>query len=182
MTAYPLSRAATPNIDGGHGERASASTHDLLDHRARRREALARDHDDATEAEPVGPACAPRRGTGPSARLRALPQPTAEQLATPGGVDDHLADLEAARQAQLDALPATARNVAAAAHRATVAWILEQVRAARQRLRDDLYEVCARCGASIGPGRVDMQPWQTTCNPCAPSDRPVLSPPSATRR
>jgi hypothetical protein len=113
---------------------------------------------------------------GPSARLRALPQPTAEQLTTPGGVDNHLAQLETARQAQLDALPATPCNVVAAAHQETVEWILKQVRTARQRLSEDVYGLCARCGVLIPPDRLTAQPWVITCTVCDPPDRPILGP------
>lgn len=164
MPAHPLSVVAEPHADRVTPEGGvSAALRDLLDHHARGRDSAGHHVTAASHA-------------GPSARLRALPQPTAGQLATADGVDDHLAQLEAARQAQLDALPATPRNVVAAAHRETVEWILGQVRAARQRVREDVYGLCARCRTRIPPDRLAAQPWVITCTACDPTDRPVLGP------
>lgn len=69
----------------------------------------------------------------------AFPQPRGGLLSTPSGVDEHLAQLEMARQAQLDALPLATHDLVAAAHRGTVARILEQVRVARRRVSDGQY-------------------------------------------
>jgi DnaK suppressor protein len=210
MTTYSPTRALDPNTDraGQEEEHRSATTRDLVDQRGRR-EALSRDHDTASQAvarivaepqpdrlarsaasnanpprgpveEPAGPEPASMGTAGPSACLRALPQPTAGQLATTAGVEGHLAELQVARQAQLDALAATACNVVAAAHRDTVVWILDQIRTARRRLGEGSYSICARCGTSIGPDRLTMQPWQTTCNPCGLTDRWARSLPPAT--
>jgi RNA polymerase-binding transcription factor DksA len=212
MPAYALSRVAEPHADRAiPGGRASAAPGDLLDHPEHGRDAAGRgvaavshtvtSADDEPRANSLTPTPAPiteappERGTdlgrcvrktgavaGPSARLRALPQPIAGHLAAPEGVDDHLAQLETARQAQLDALSAAPRNVVAAAHRETVVWILDQVRAARRRLREDVYGLCARCGGLIPPVRLTTQPWVITCTVCDPPGRPVLSPLPATER
>lgn len=121
---------------------------------------------------PTRPAPDPAPAAGPSARLVALPQPDmGQQLMTPEGVDDHLSQLEAARQAQLDALPPIPRDVVAAAHRGTVTRILDQVRTARQRLSEGLYGVCAGCGTWIQRERLELRPWLITCTGCA-SPRP----------
>lgn len=110
---------------------------------------------------------------GPTVRLTALPQPRGGLSATPAGVDEHLSQLEAARQAQLDALPPSIPgDVVAAAHHGTVTRVLEQVRAARRRLSDGVYGNCARCGNSIHPERLELRPWLITCTGCASPDRP----------
>jgi RNA polymerase-binding transcription factor DksA len=106
----------------------------------------------------------------------ALPQPGQGQLRTPEGVDEHLSRLEAALQAQLDALPQTPPDVVGAAHRGTVARILQQVRTARRRLAEGGYGVCDRCETRIHAERLELQPWMTTCATCAPHDRPVDNP------
>ena len=208
MPAYPLSLAAERQADRATPEgSASVALRDLLGHHERSRDAAVRNAsaaphavttaDAVPRANELTPNPAPNtkerseRGTestrregktggvaGPSARLRAIPQPTAGQLTTPAGVDNHLAQLETARQAQLDALPATPGNVVSAAHRDTVAWILVQVRTARQRLREDVYGICARCETLIPPERLTAQPRVITCTMCDPPDRPVLVPSS----
>ncbi len=110
---------------------------------------------------------------GPTARLVTLPQPREGHVTTPAGVEDRLSLLEAARQAQLDALPQiTPGDVVAAAHRSTVARILEQVRAAQRRLSDGVYGLCAGCGTGIHPERLELRPWLITCTGCASTDRP----------
>ncbi|WP_206062876.1 TraR/DksA family transcriptional regulator [Nocardioides piscis] len=85
----------------------------------------------------------------------------------PSDVDAHLARLEAARQAQLATLPQSPVDVVAAAHRGAVVRILEQVRAARQRLRAGTYGECAKCGTWIEPARLELRPWLVTCTACA---------------
>lgn len=87
---------------------------------------------------------------------------------TVADVDEHLSLLEAARRAQLDALPEiTPGDVVAAAHRDTVARILEQVRAARQRVSEGVYGICTGCGTGIHPERLELRPWLITCTGCA---------------
>ena len=105
------------------------------------------------------------------ARPAALPQLHGGLPTTPEGVDEHLAGLEAARQAQLDALPQTQLDEVAAAYRGTVTRILEQVRAARRRLSEGRYGICARCGTGIHPERLELRPWLITCTGCASADR-----------
>lgn len=90
----------------------------------------------------------------------------------PNAVDPHsLAEIEAARQRQLDALPPSPTDEVAAAHRATVERILEQVRVARRRVSDGLYGICAGCGGEISVERLELRPWSVTCVRCAPRDR-----------
>lgn len=105
--------------------------------------------------------------TGPAAHLIALPQLDAGLPPTASAVDEHLARTERARQAQLDALPAGPCSVVTAAHRSTVARILEDVRAARLRVRDGLYGLCAGCSTAIEPGALEGQPWLLTCAGCS---------------
>ena len=62
-------------------------------------------------------------------------------------VDDHLARIELARQAQLDALPTDPTSIIAEAHRGTVRRIIDQARAARERVRAGTFGLCVRCRA-----------------------------------
>lgn len=105
--------------------------------------------------------------TGPAAHLIALPQLDAGLPPTASAVDEHLARTERARQAQLDALPAGPCSVVTAAHRSTVERILEDVRAARLRVREGLYGLCAGCSTAIEPGALEGQPWLLTCAGCS---------------
>lgn len=43
---------------------------------------------------------------------------------------------------------------------------LEEVRAARQRLRDGSYGVCEACEEQIPPKRLEAVPWATYCVTC----------------
>ena len=126
----------------------------------------------AATDEPVEPGPDLPPAAGPTARLMALPQPQEAFPTTATGVDQHLAQFEAARQAQLDALPKTPLDEVAAAHRGTVERILEQVRAARRRVSDGVYGSCAGCGTRIDPERLELRPWLITCTGCAPPGRP----------
>jgi RNA polymerase-binding transcription factor DksA len=105
--------------------------------------------------------------TGPAAHLMALPQLAPGPLPTPSAVDEHLARTEQARQAQLDALPVEPGSVVTAAHRRTVARILEQVREARLRVREGTYGLCAGCSSAIEPDVLVGQPWLVTCSGCS---------------
>lgn len=108
---------------------------------------------------------------GPTAQLVALPQLDSGLPSTPAGVDDHLARIEHARQAQLDSLPVASSNVVAEAHRRIVARILEQVRDARARVRHGTYGRCTHCGTPIHRGVLQREPWQAACPACDPSAR-----------
>lgn len=83
---------------------------------------------------------------------------------------EDLARLEVARQQQLDALPTTKLDVVAAAHRASVVRILEEVRLARQRLADGSYGLCMSCSLPISVGRLELRPWASMCTTC--TERP----------
>lgn len=109
----------------------------------------------------------PRTNAGPSAHLPALPQLPAEIPATPEQVDQYLADMEHARQAQLAALPPDPDTLVGSAHRRTVIRILAQLRSARARLRAGTYGICSRCTGPIPADVLKTVPWQTTCLACA---------------
>ena len=113
----------------------------------------------------------PGRDAGPAARLVALPQLEDGLPPTLAGVDEHLARLERARRAQLDALPATPDHVVAAAHRRIVARFVDQVRDARARIRAGTYGTCTHCGTSIPTRVLDREPWQDSCTSCDPGVR-----------
>ena len=113
----------------------------------------------------------PGRDAGPAARLVALPQLEDGLPPTLAGVDEHLARLERARQAQLDALPPTPDHVVAAAHRRIVARFVDQVRDARARIRAGTYGTCAHCTAPIATRVLDREPWQDACTACDPGIR-----------
>lgn len=89
------------------------------------------------------------------------PQPTPDAAAT-------LAQIEAARSAQLASLGETTDDLVAIAHRDAVSRILADVRTARRRLDEGLYGVCARCSRNIrSDERPKMLPWATQCQNCA---------------
>ncbi|KQV77669.1 hypothetical protein ASC64_02230 [Nocardioides sp. Root122] len=111
------------------------------------------------------------RDDGPAARLVALPQLEDGLPPTLAEVDEHLARLERARQAQLDALPPTPDHVVAAAHRRIVARFVDQVRDARARIRTGTYGTCAHCGTVIPARVLDREPWQDACTSCDPGVR-----------
>lgn len=77
-----------------------------------------------------------------------------------------LAEAEAARASQLASLPPSNGNLVAAAHRASVERILEEIRTARDRLASGLYGVCAGCGSTIPTERLELHLWATTCARC----------------
>lgn len=111
------------------------------------------------------------RAVGPTAQLVALPQLDSGLPSTLLGVDDHLARIERARQAQLNSLPVAPSNVVAEAHRRIVARILEQVRDARARIREGTYGRCTYCSTPIHHGVLQREPWQPACPACDPSAR-----------
>lgn len=45
---------------------------------------------------------------------------------------------------------------------------IQQLKAALQRLQDDTYGSCAKCGEEISEGRLDAIPETTLCVNCAP--------------
>lgn len=83
---------------------------------------------------------------------------------------EHLEKFEIARQHQLDAIPTTNLDVVAAAHRASVERILDEVRIARRRLDEGRYGVCIVCADPIAEGRLELRPWATKCTRC--TERP----------
>ena len=108
------------------------------------------------------------QAAGPTSRLVALPQLADGLPAHPADVDAYLAELERARQSQLDALPVRPGNVVTAAHRRVVEHLLAEVRAARRRVRDGTYGHCTRCRAAVETAALERVPWQPTCTACTP--------------
>jgi RNA polymerase-binding transcription factor DksA len=103
---------------------------------------------------------------GPSSRLVALPQLDGRLPTNPADIDVHLAELERARQCQLDALPECPNNVVTAAHRRVVEHLLAEVRAARERIRAGAYGRCTRCRTAVETAALERVPWQPTCTTC----------------
>lgn len=79
---------------------------------------------------------------------------------------DVLTRLERAREHQLAALPETTDPVAAA-HRASVERILEDIRVARRQLDANAYGTCTTCGGRIDEERLARHLWATKCTACA---------------
>lgn len=116
---------------------------------------------------PAIPPTRRRLSAGPVAHLDEIPDPADATLGTPDEIDEHLRQVEAARQLQLAALPAADLDVVASAHRARVEQILTEVRAARARLASGQYGVCTGCHTAIPPERLELRPYTPTCAPCA---------------
>jgi DnaK suppressor protein len=92
--------------------------------------------------------------------------PNSETYPVPD-LGDHLAKLEDKRRRQLDKLPDDRLDPVAAAHRAAVERIVEEVSLARHRLETGLYGICAGCGEAIDPERLEFRPWATRCTGCS---------------
>lgn len=122
-------------------------------------------------AGPASPAAAPNAqrlaAAGPAVGLVELPDPVGVTLTSSHEVDAHLAEIETARQKQLDALPSFNRDTVTAAYRATVESILADVRAARARVAAGRYGLCTRCDGEIPAPRLERRPWVSRCTPCA---------------
>lgn len=72
-------------------------------------------------------------------------------------------DADFAEQAnQLEELETSEAMEAAHIHEAL------QIRAALQRIADGTYGICANCGATIAPARLQALPTATLCINCAP--------------
>lgn len=90
-------------------------------------------------------------------------------------LDDHararieaaLTEAETSRRRQLDDLTEVAGDSPAAAHRASVARILDDVEAARNRLARGTFGACERCDAAIPVERLELRPWTRLCVGCA---------------
>lgn len=104
---------------------------------------------------------------GAAVRFVEIPDSAEVTLTSPDEVDAHLAEIELARQKQLDALPSFNRDTVTAAYRAAVETILTDVRAARSRLAAGTYGICAGCGRQIPTQRLERRPWVAKCTPCA---------------
>lgn len=109
---------------------------------------------------------------GPAPNLIALPDCRGVALAEPATVEVLLNRLEAARRRQLGEVSPTDSGVVAAAYRASIESILEQTRAARERLAAGLYGTCEGCEANIPAPRLDVRPWTTRCASCSSKCEP----------
>lgn len=83
------------------------------------------------------------------------------------GVREQLAALETARLEQLTALGTGDTGPVAAAYRASVLRILDEVRLARRRLDDGSYGLCTGCSTAIAPELLRLRVWSTRCEACA---------------
>jgi DnaK suppressor protein len=120
-----------------------------------------------TSARPVAPSAEHFAAAGPATGLVELPDPAGVSLTSSAEVDAHLARVETARQRQLEALASKNLDTVAAAYRATVERILEEVRAARARLAAGRYGVCTSCDGEIALARLEFRAWVAMCAPCA---------------
>ena len=116
--------------------------------------------------KPAAPAARRFPAAGPAIGLIEIPDSAEVTLTAPSEIDAHLAEIETARQKQLDALPAFNRDTVTAAYRATVEGILADVRAARRRLAVGTYGICTRCHGEIPAPRLERRPWVAMCTPC----------------
>jgi DnaK suppressor protein len=80
---------------------------------------------------------------------------------------DYLATVEDARRRQLDVLPSGNLDPVAAAHRAAVEQIVDEVVTARHRLTTGLYGICTACEEPIATERLETRPWATACIKCS---------------
>lgn len=141
---------------------APAVDHTAVDHAAA----------DPTAADPRPTRTRRRTTAGPTAAHVALPTRRGFDRATPPEeIHSYLAQAEEARRRQLEALPEIDLDPVAAAYRATVERILDEVRAARRRVEDDLYGVCTVCTGAISAERLALRPWATACASCVSSER-----------
>ena len=62
----------------------------------------------------------------------------------------------------------TNADLVAAAHRESVLRILEEIRAAQERLATGRFGRCESCGTAIPLERLELRPWTTLCVGCAP--------------
>ena len=120
-----------------------------------------------THARSTGTTRRRRPAGGPAANLVELPDPAGVTLDSPAAVDIYLSQIEVARQRQLDAMASSGLDVVAAAYRATVERILQEVRTARQRVVAGLYGTCTRCDGEISLQRLQVRPWAVTCVRCS---------------
>jgi RNA polymerase-binding transcription factor len=91
----------------------------------------------------------------------------ASPLPPPTNVHDYLATVEDARLRQLEAIPSDGLDPVTAARRTAVEQIVNEVQAARRRLAEGLYGVCAGCEEPIAHERLELRPWATRCTPCS---------------
>lgn len=95
---------------------------------------------------------------------------THSRSATPDDIDARLMRIESDRQQQLTELPASNLDALSASYRGGIEQSLEEVRAARARVRAGRYGVCTGCEEPISPQRLELRPYAAKCAPCAQRD------------
>lgn len=85
----------------------------------------------------------------------------------PADVDSLLAHAARERERQLAALPDFDGDLVAEAHRASVVRILNEIRAALDRVDAGTYGTCARCETPIPVARLELLLWAALCVRCA---------------
>jgi DnaK suppressor protein len=95
---------------------------------------------------------------------RAIPELTADQIAE---LEAALKTAAARRERQLAELPTDHSDLVATAHRDSVVRILEEIRAAQERLAAGRFGRCESCGTAIPVERLELRPWTTLCVACA---------------
>ena len=81
-------------------------------------------------------------------------------------LDATLAGLERKREEQLASLGDARGDLVVIAHKESVARILDEIRTARQRLRDGTHGVCVTCHGAVGDELIDSLPWAIRCAGC----------------
>lgn len=82
--------------------------------------------------------------------------------------DDMLAQEASDRTTLLERAPRPLPDdLVAAAHRARVARTLQEIDAARVRIRRGTFGTCVECGEPIPIERLESRPWVTRCVPCS---------------
>ena len=109
-----------------------------------------------------------RPAPGPAHHLVALPDFAGLGRMSATELYEHLSDLEAARQRQLEQTPSVNLDPVSAAHRATLERMLAEIRIALDRVVAGRYGTCRHCGDDIPAERLDLRPWATSCVRCAP--------------
>ena len=96
---------------------------------------------------------------------RDIPELTADQVAE---LEASLKTAAERRERQLAELPVDHSDLVAAAHRESVLRILEEIRAAQERLATGRFGRCESCGTAIPLERLELRPWTTLCVGCSP--------------
>ena len=85
----------------------------------------------------------------------------------PEEVDAYLGEIEAARRRSSTRCTRATETPVALAYRATVDRILQEVRAARQRVLAGRYGICTGCDGEVPAHGCEQLPWAATCARCS---------------